>query len=107
MKLISLDDTTMTLSAIADLAKDDTVILTRDGEPCVAVKNVSGSEWESLALASNPKFIALIEDSRRSYQEQGGIGIDQLRSDLGLVGRRRPTPRSESRPKPKKRERKT
>ena len=105
MKVISLDDTTLTMSAIADLAKEETVILTRHGKPLVAVKNVSGSDWESLALASNPKFIALIEESRRSYREQGGIGIDQLRSDLRLEGRRRPTPRSESRPK--KRERKT
>ena len=34
--------------------------------------------------ASNPRFREIIEQSRRSYAEGGGIGIDELRRELGL-----------------------
>ncbi len=84
MKVISLDDTTLTLTALADMAKDETVILTRKGQPVIAVKDVSGSKWESLSLASNPQFMALIEESRRAHREQGGVGIGQLRREVGI-----------------------
>jgi hypothetical protein len=45
----------------------------------------SHSDWESTALANHPRFVAIIEKSRRSYREQGGIGIEQLRRELVLV----------------------
>jgi len=50
------------------------------------MRDVSGSDWESTSLASNLRFRALIEQSRRSYQDNGGIGLEQLRRELGLDG---------------------
>jgi hypothetical protein len=97
MKVVPLDETTLTLSALADMAKDGTVILTRKGRPLVAVKDVSGSDWESLSLASNTQFMALIEESRRSHQEQGGMGLQQLRRELRLDGDGRPSRGSQGR----------
>jgi DNA-binding HxlR family transcriptional regulator len=38
----------------------------------------------SIALAQNPRFRAIIEESRRSYREQGGISLEDLRRELGL-----------------------
>jgi hypothetical protein len=69
---------------LASLAKKEPVILTRNGQPLVAVKDLSGSDWESVSLANNPQFIAIIESSRRSYREKGGIPLDQIRKELGL-----------------------
>ena len=63
MKVISVEESKLTASALADMAKGETVILTRNGRPIAAVKNVSGSDWESLSLASNPQFMSLIEES--------------------------------------------
>jgi hypothetical protein len=74
----------MTVRELVDLASGETVILTRDGQPLVSVRSVPGSDWESASLASNPQFTDLLERSRRSYRDQGGIGIDQLRQELGL-----------------------
>jgi hypothetical protein len=84
MKVVPLEGTTMTVSELVELAKGEAVILTRDGQPLVAVRDVSGSDWESASLANNPRFKALIEQSRRAYRDRGGIGIDQLRRELGL-----------------------
>ncbi len=84
MKFVSLEGTTMTVPELVELARGEPIILTRDGQPLVSVRDVSGSDWESAALARDPRFAAIIEKSRRSYQEQGGIGIEQLRRELSL-----------------------
>jgi hypothetical protein len=84
MKVLPIEGTTMSVLELAELAQHEAVILTRDGLPVVAVRDVSGSDWESASLASNARFQELINKSRRNYQDQGGISIDQLRTELGL-----------------------
>jgi hypothetical protein len=89
MKVVSLEEATLTVSQLADMVKDGPVILTRNGQPLLAVNDVSGSDWESVSLASNPQFLAIIEESRRSYREEGGIRLDDLRRELGLGTQKR------------------
>jgi hypothetical protein len=84
MKVVPLEGTTMTVCELVELARGEAVILTRGGEPLISVRELSGADWESAMLAHNPRFAAIIEQSRRSYREQGGIGIEQLRRELGL-----------------------
>ena len=84
MKVVPLEKTDLTLPDIAELAKGGTVILTRKGKPLAAIKDLSGSDWESVSLANSPRFRALIEESRRAYQDQGGISLEGLRRELGL-----------------------
>ena len=89
MKTVAVEDTTLTAEDLATMAQKELVILTRKGNPLVAVKNLSGADWESVSLANNPKFIALVEASRCSYREQGGITLDEIRQELGLKPRRK------------------
>jgi len=84
MNVVPLEKTTLTVPELVELAQKETVILTRDGQPVVSVKDLSGSDWESTALTNRPRFIEIIEQSRRSYPEQRGIGIEQIRRELGL-----------------------
>jgi hypothetical protein len=84
MKVVPIEGTTMTVPELLELARDEAVILTRDGQPLATVRDVSGSDWESASLANDPRFAAIIERSRRSYREAGGIGLDQIRRELGL-----------------------
>jgi hypothetical protein len=84
LKVLPLEETTLTVPDLAELVKEGPVILTRNGQPWMTVKDVSGSDWESISLTSNPRFMALIEESRRSYREKGGIRLDDLRRELGL-----------------------
>jgi hypothetical protein len=86
---VELEKTTLTVPDLAELAKKGPVILTRNGKPLAAVKDLSGSDWESISLANNPRFLALIEESRRSYREHGGIGIEEIRRELELPAKRR------------------
>ena len=92
MKVVPLEETTLTVPELEEMVKDGPVILTRNGQPHLAVNDVSGSDWESVSLASNPRFLAIIEESRRSYREEGGIRLDELRRELGLdAGKRQHT----------------
>ena len=50
----------------------------------ITVKDVTGSDWEAVSLNSDPRFMSIIEESRRSYRETGGIGLEELRRELGL-----------------------
>jgi hypothetical protein len=84
MKTVAVEETTLTAKELAVLARKEIVVLTRKGNPLVAVKDLSGADWESISLANNPKFIALIEASRRSYRERGGITLEEVRHQLGL-----------------------
>jgi hypothetical protein len=84
MKVIPVEQTSLSLPEVAELAKAGPVILTRKGKPLAAIKDLSGSDWESVSLANHPRFLALIEESRQSYRVEGGIAIDDLRKELGL-----------------------
>lgn len=84
MKVVPLEKVELTLPEVAELARSGTVILTRKGKPCAAVKDLSDTDWEAVSLANNPRFRELIEDSRRSYREEGGIRLADLRKELGL-----------------------
>ena len=88
MKVIQVEQSDLTVPAVAEMAKQGTVILTRNGRPLVAVKDLSRSDWETISLANNPQFVAMIEASRRSYRKSGGIPAKELRKELGLKANR-------------------
>ena len=88
MKVVDLEKSGLTLPEVAEMAKAAPVILTRNGKPVVSVKDLSRSDWERIALANNPRFQALIEESRRSYEKEGGIRLEDLRRELGLPAKR-------------------
>jgi hypothetical protein len=84
MKVVPLEETSLTVPQLEEMVKSGPVVLTRNGQPLLAVNDVSGSDWESVSLATNPQFLAIIEESRRSYREEGGIRLDDVRRELGL-----------------------
>ena len=84
MKVVPLEKTDLTVAKIAEMARGGSVILTRRGKPLATVNDVSGVDWEALSLANDPRFRAIIEESRRSYREKGGIALRKVRTELGL-----------------------
>jgi hypothetical protein len=98
VKVIALEKANVTLPDVAEMAKKETVILTSHGKPLALVKDVSSSDWESVSLANNPRFRAIIEESRRSYREEGGIPLEQVCHELGVKPKVRP-PRSKTKQK--------
>jgi hypothetical protein len=89
MKVVPIEESQLTAPDLAALARKGPVILTRKGKPLVSIKDLSGMDWESIALVNNPRFRAIIEESRRSYREKGGITLEKLREELGLSPKQR------------------
>jgi hypothetical protein len=84
VNVIPLEQSKVTLPELAELARSGTVILTRNGKPLAAVTDLSDADWESVSLANNPRFRKIIEESRRSYREEGGIDPEEVRKELKL-----------------------
>ncbi len=85
MNRIELEETDLTLPDLAKMLKTGTVILMRKGKPLAAVKALAGKDWEPISLANNPRFLDLVEESGRSYREQGGLSLEAIRKELGLT----------------------
>ena len=71
---------------LAEYARDmrEAVLVLRDGKPVAVLSSAKGMDAESIALANNPKFAAIIERSRARQSTEGGISIAEVRRRLGL-----------------------
>ncbi|MEH2408942.1 hypothetical protein [Nostoc sp.] len=54
------------------------LILTRNGQPIAALFSVEDIDLETLSLSINPKFISIIEKSRKSQKEKGRIFLKDI-----------------------------
>ena len=74
-------------SPLADYAHDvrnEPLILTVDGRPVAALVSIENADLETVALSTNPKFLALIKHARTRQKAEGGITSAQMRRRLGL-----------------------
>jgi prevent-host-death family protein len=88
MKSVKLSDVTGSLSDYAREGLREPVVVTRQGRPVVAVMPLTRfDDWESVSLATNPKFMEIIERSRASARERGTLTLAEVRKRLGLKPR--------------------
>jgi hypothetical protein len=79
MKTIEIDQATESLGAYAE-DMDEGLVVMRGGRPVAALVPIdSEDDLESIALSTNPDFIAMIERSRRSARERGTITAEEMR----------------------------
>ena len=57
------------------------LILTRNGQPVAALVPVEDIDLETLSMIMNPKFINIIEQSRKSQKEEGRIFLEDIDHD--------------------------
>ena len=80
MKTIEIDQATESLGAYAEGMDKEGLIVMRDGRPVAALVPIdSEDDLESIALSTNPDFMAMIERSRTSARERGTISADEMR----------------------------
>ena len=84
MKTIELSNAPAALAEAARDAIDTPLIITKNGKPYAAFLSVQESDWESIRLATSPKFRAIIEHSRERHRREGGITPAEMRRRLGL-----------------------
>lgn len=54
------------------------LILIRNGQPVAALFSVEDVDMETLSISINPKFIKIVEESRRSQKEEGRIFLEDI-----------------------------
>lgn len=79
MKVIELSQAAGSLAEYAACAQVEPLIFTRDGRPVAILTDAGGMDLESASLSVNPAFHAMLDRSRASLREQGGIPIEELR----------------------------
>ena len=88
MKLMELEKATWSLARYVRGAHKEPIILTTHGKPVAALLFIGNVDWETVSLSTNPEFLEMIEESRKSLREEGGISEDEMRRRLGLKGKR-------------------
>ncbi len=76
MKTVDIGDVS---SLLENYDKSDRpLILTRNGQPVAALFPIEDIDPETLGLSVNPKFIKIIEESRKSQREEGRIFLEDI-----------------------------
>lgn len=65
MKTISVRDLQKHVRGCVNASQRDRVVVTRRGAPAALIIGVVGSDWETLALQTNPSFWRMIERRRK------------------------------------------
>ena len=92
MRTMELAEASAPLSRYARNVKRSPLVLTRRGHPVAALLPIENADSETVNSSTNPRFLALIERSRRRQKAQGGISSAEMRRRLGATGNvQRPT----------------
>ena len=85
MKTVELEDAKESLSKYARGARKETVLVTHMGKPVATVQAVGPhTDVENLAVTTDPRFVAMIERSRRLHPPGTGVSSDRVREELGI-----------------------
>ena len=80
MNTIEIDLATDSLGDYAESVGDQALVVMRGGQAVAVLFPIdSADDLESIALFTNPRFMAMIEQSRKSAREQGTISADEMR----------------------------
>jgi hypothetical protein len=63
---------------------DEPVILTSGGKPVAALVSLENVDLETIALSTSPRFMEMIERSRKQPKENGGVSAEEMRRRLNL-----------------------
>jgi len=74
-------------------------VITRNGKAVAALIPVTDEDIESLALSFDPTFVEIIERSRKSLAENGGISQEEMEAMFADDSARTKPPRSARRPR--------
>lgn len=85
MRTVELEQATKPLAEYARRASKEGLVVTLRGKPVATLAAVpEGADWESLAIATDPKFLAIMERSRAAHRAHGGISPQEMRRRLGV-----------------------
>lgn len=85
MKRLEISEATEKLADYIRQLDEEPVVITDGGQVLAVLVATPNSDWESVSLSLNPKFLAIIERSRRRQDRDGGIPLEQIMEEFGLT----------------------
>ncbi len=79
MKTVELVEATSPLADYIPGVRSEPLVITDHGTPTAVILPLDNTDLETVALSSNPEFIALIERSRSRTRQEGGVSSDEMR----------------------------
>lgn len=76
MKTIEISEISTLLENYGEA--EQPLIITRNGQPVAALFPVGDNDIESLKLSMNPKFMNIIETSRKNQKQEGRIFLEDI-----------------------------
>ncbi len=85
MKSIDVTQAGAPLSDFLETARAEPLIITEPGRPTLVLMAASDVDLESVSLATNPKFIEIIEQSRRRSRVEGDLSAEEMRRRVSAM----------------------
>lgn len=82
MKTIELSTASKSLSAYAEEFNDEMVILTFNGKAIAVVTAIKDIDPESLALSTNPEFLAIIQNARQEFKAGKKLSLEEMKREV-------------------------
>jgi hypothetical protein len=79
LKTIEIGEATHPLAEYVQGVQTEPLVITENGMPTAVILPLTNVDLESVALSTNPEFIALIERSRARVREEGTISAAEMR----------------------------
>jgi antitoxin (DNA-binding transcriptional repressor) of toxin-antitoxin stability system len=79
MKTIEIGEATHPLAEYVLGVQGEPLVITDQGTPTAVILPLTNVDLESLALGTNPEFLALIERSRARAREEGELSAAEMR----------------------------
>jgi PHD/YefM family antitoxin component YafN of YafNO toxin-antitoxin module len=79
MKTIEISTASQPLSTYANEFREETIVLTLNGEAVAIVVCLKDSDPESLSLSTNPKFLEIIEKAREEFRTGKTLSLEEMK----------------------------
>ena len=83
MKVIRIEDAKKSLAEYAT-ESDEAVVVTSNGKPVAALMPIEDADMETISLSTNPKFMRIIERSRKRQRKEVSVSSAEMRRRLGI-----------------------
>jgi PHD/YefM family antitoxin component YafN of YafNO toxin-antitoxin module len=83
MKTIEMSKASKTLAEYAEDLSEDLIVVTSRRKPIAALVSLKGLDIEAAALASNPRFLAILKRSYEEIQAGRAVSHDQMKNEFG------------------------
>jgi len=86
MKTLELTKASASLSDYVRGLAEDAIIVTYRKKPIAALISLKRADRGSVALSTNPKFLQLIEESRKQVREGRTVSLAEMKRKHGQPG---------------------